>query len=45
MVRSVEKVVDLLQTQLKLNINMTSAEVLRLNCKLEIIHLSMFLTN
>lgn len=33
MVRSVEKVVELLQTNLKLDINMTSAEVLRLNCK------------
>lgn len=33
MVRSVEKVVELLQAHLKLNINMTSADVLRLNCK------------
>lgn len=32
MVRSVEKVVELLQSNLKLNINMTSADVLRLNC-------------
>lgn len=33
MVRSVERVVDLLQSHMKLNINMTSADVLRLNCK------------
>lgn len=33
MVRSVEKVVELLQAHLKLNINKTSADVLRLNCK------------
>ena len=33
MVRSVETVVDLLQTHLDFKVNFTSAEVLRLNCK------------
>ena len=34
MVRSVESVVELLQDHLNLKVNITSAEVLRLNCKL-----------
>ena len=34
MVRSVETVVELLQTHLSYSVNITSAEVLRLNCKL-----------
>lgn len=33
MVRSVEKVVELLQSTLHIDINMTSADVLRLNCE------------
>lgn len=33
MVRSVETVVDLLQVNLGLKVNVTSAEVLRLNCE------------
>lgn len=33
MVRSVQSVVELLQTHLGLTVNVTSAEVLRLNCE------------
>ena len=37
MVRSVESVVELLQDHLDLKVNITSAEVLRLNCKFSLV--------